>query len=52
VGSNPTPSAKNLVVTLQKVLVTVRKAARRTTIPDDTRRALPLGSPTGMAYSG
>jgi hypothetical protein len=28
------------------------QAARRMTIPDDMRRAIPLGSPTGMAYSG
>ena len=26
-----------------------QQAARRTTFPDDIRRALPLGSPTGMA---
>jgi hypothetical protein len=28
------------------------QAARRVTISDDMRRAIPLGSPTGMACSG
>jgi hypothetical protein len=36
---------RRLVVTVQEVPAEVSKAARRVTIPDDTRRALPCGSP-------
>jgi hypothetical protein len=34
------------------VAVQRQQPARRTPLPDDTRRALPLGSPTGTANSG